>query len=148
MNKFLSSGPLWQTAGLTLIRCTLGTFLIYHGWEVFSVTKINGYLEWDIFKNSIGKLLVISGKASELIAGILFVLGLLTRLASLLTIGIMFYITFFIGHGKIWYEDQYPFLFILLALVFFFTGAGRVSVDNLLFKNNINSYAGYYTGKH
>jgi len=81
----------------------------------------------------------MGGKASELIAGIFFMLGFLTRVASLLIIGTMIYITFFLGHGKIWYEDQYPFLFILLALVFFFTGAGTVSLDNLLFKNKIKN---------
>ena len=134
MNKFFSSSPLWQTAGLTLIRCTLGVFLIYHGWEVFSESKINGYLEWDSFKNSSGKFLVYAGKTSELVAGILFVSGFLTRLASLITIGVMCYITFILGHGRIWYEEQYPFLFILLALVFFFTGAGRWSLDNITFK--------------
>jgi len=92
-----------------------------------------------MFKGSNGKLLVMTGKASELIAGIFLVLGFLTRVASVLIIGTMMYITFFLGHGKIWYEDQYPFLFILLALVFFFTGAGRVSLDNLLFKNKIKN---------
>ena len=136
MNNFFSSSPLWQTTGLTLIRCILGAFLIYHGCEIFSESKINGYLEWDIFKSSSGKFLVYCGKASELISGIFFVLGFLTRVASLFTIGTMIYITFFLGHGKIWYEDQYPFLFILLALVLFFTGAGRISVDNLVFKKH------------
>jgi len=117
----------------------LGAFLVYHGWEIFSESKINGYLEWDVFKGSNGKLLVMAGKASELIAGVFFVLGFLTRVASLLIIATMIYITFFLGHGKIWYEDQYPFLFILLALVFFFTGAGRVSLDNLLLKTKIKN---------
>jgi len=149
MNKFFSSGPLWQTTGLTLIRCILGAFLIYHGWEVFSESKMNEYLKWDMFKNGSGKFLAFSGKASELIAGILFLFGFLTRLASLLTLGVMFYITFILGKGLIWYEDQYPFLFMLLALVFFFTGAGRISVDNLLFKKNITTnHAGYYSGKY
>ena len=147
MNKLFSSGPLWQTAGLTLIRCILGAFLIYHGWEVFSQSKMNEYLKWDMFKNGSGKFLAYAGKASELIAGILFLFGFLTRLASLLTIGVMFYITFILGKGLIWYEDQYPFLFMLLALVFFFTGAGRISVDNSLFKKNITNHAGYYAGK-
>ena len=139
MNNFFSSSPLWQTTGLTLIRCVLGAFLIYHGWEIFSESKINGYLEWDVFKGANGKLLVMTGKTFELIAGIFFVLGFLIRVASLLIIGTMIYITFFLGHGKLWYEDQYPFLFILLALVFFFTGAGRVSLDKLLFKNKIKN---------
>ena len=139
MNNFFSSSPLGQTIGLTLIRCVLGAFLIYHGCEIFSESKINGYLEWDVFKGSNGKLLVMTGKASELIAGIFLVLGFLTRVASILIIATMIYITFFLGHGKIWYEDQYPFLFILLALVFFFTGAGRVSLDNLLLKTKIKN---------
>jgi uncharacterized membrane protein YphA (DoxX/SURF4 family) len=38
-----------------------------------------------------------------------------------------------VGDGKIWYEDQHPFLFVLLAAVFFFTGPGKWSIDYLLF---------------
>lgn len=134
MKEFFSPGPLMQTVGLTLIRITIGAFLIYHGSEVFSAEKIDGYLQWDIFKTSNGRLLVIAGKAAEFVAGIFFVLGFLTRVASLLTVGVMLYITFILGKGLIWYDDQYPFLFILLALVFFFTGAGKISLDNRLFK--------------
>lgn len=147
MNRFFSSGPLWQTMGLTLIRCILGAFLIYHGWEVFSESKMNEYLKWDMFKNGSGKFLAYSGKTAELVAGILFLFGFLIRLASLITLGVMFYITFILGKGLIWYEDQYPFLFMLLALVFFFTGAGRISLDRLLFKKKITNHAGYYAGK-
>lgn len=135
MRRFFSPGPFWQTAGLTLVRWALGLFLIYHGWEIFSETKINEYLQWDAFKNSSGKPLVYAGKAGELIAGILFVLGLFTRVASLLTIGVMCYIAFLLGKGIIWYDDQHPFLFVLLALVFFFTGPGNLSLDKFIFNN-------------
>ena len=133
MMKFFSSGPLWQTAGLTLVRWAVGAFLIYHGCEIFNDAIVNKYLEWDQFKNSNGKLLVYSGKAAELTAGILFVLGLFTRIACLLIIGVMCYITFFLGKGIIWYDDQHPFLFVLLALVFFFTGPGNFSLDKMIF---------------
>lgn len=134
MKKFFSASPLWEQAGLLLIRITLGVFLVYHGWEIFSETKMNEYLLWDNFNNSNGKLLVYAGKAAELVAGILFVLGLFTRLASLFTIGTMCYIAFFLGNGIIWNNDQHPFLFVLLALIFFFTGPGNYSVDHYLFK--------------
>jgi uncharacterized membrane protein YphA (DoxX/SURF4 family) len=134
MNKFFSASPLWEQAGLLLVRLTLGVFLVYHGWEIFSDAKMNEYLLWDNFKNSNGKLLVYAGKGAELVAGILFVLGLFTRLASLFTIGTMCYIAFFLGNGIIWNNDQHPFLFVLLALVFFFTGPGRYSLDHYLFK--------------
>ena len=135
MNTLFSSGPVWQTMGLPLVRVTLGIFLIYHGWEVFTESKMNEYLKWDSFKDSNGKLMVYAGKIAELIAGILFVVGLFTRIASLLTIGVMCYIAFFLGNGIIWNNDQHPFLFVLLALVFFFTGPGNFSMDKLIFKN-------------
>jgi len=140
MNKFLSPLPLWQDAGLALIRIVVGSFVIYHGWEIFSTDKINGYLEWDLFKTSSGKTLVYTGKAAELIAGIFLFFGLFTRLAALILIGTMACISFFVGHGKIWYEDQYPFLFVLLGLVFFFMGPGAFSLDKLIFKNKIDKH--------
>ncbi len=136
MKKFFSAGPLWQTAGLTLVRWTLGIFLVYHGWEVFNEAKINEYTTWDAFKSSSnGKLLVYAGKGAELVAGVLFMLGWLTRIAALFTIGTMLFIAFKLGNGIVWNNDQHPFLFVLLGLVFFFTGAGPVSMDHLLSKN-------------
>jgi putative oxidoreductase len=135
MNKFFSSLPLWQSNGLSLIRIIVGGFLIYHGWEIFSAGKMNEYIKWDIFKDSSsGKLLVYMGKAGELTGGILLLIGLFTRIAAIIIVCTLGYISFFVGHGKIWYEDQYPFLFVLLALVFFFTGPGKWSADHLLFK--------------
>ena len=135
MNRFFSSSPVWQTTGLTLIRFVVGLFMIYHGWEVFSAEKMNGYMEWDMFKNSSSaRMMVYAGKATELAGGILLFVGLFTRIAALILMGTMSYIAFFVGHGKIWYEDQYPFLFVVLALVFVFMGGGKWSFDNLLFK--------------
>ncbi len=135
MNKFLSSSPLWQTAGLTLIRWMLGAFLIFHGLEIFNEAKMNEYLTWPHFKNaSYGKGLAYAGKAAELISGILFVLGLFTRIAALLAAGTMIYITFFLGNGIFWNNDQHPFLFVLLSAVFFFNGPGSFSLDSFFFK--------------
>ena len=135
MNKFLSSSPLGQNAGLALVRLVVGFFMIYHGWEIFSETKMNEYLQWDQFKlSSNGKFIVYTGKAAELIAGVLLFIGLFTRFASLVLIGTMSYIAFFVGHGKVWYEDQHPFLFVLLGIVFLLIGGGRWSADHYVFK--------------
>jgi putative oxidoreductase len=136
MNKFLSPSPLWQTTGLTLIRLIVAFFMIYHGAEIFSAEKMNEYLKWDLFKNASGKTMVYIGKGAELVGGVFLFIGLFTRLAALVLAGTMGYIAFFVGHGKIWYEDQHPFLFVLLILVFFFTGPGRLSVDYYLFGRN------------
>ena len=61
-------------------------------------------------------------------------LGLFTRLAIIPLAITMAIISFGIGKGRIFMEDQHPFLFILLAFVFFFTGPGKWSLDYLLFE--------------
>ena len=132
MKKLFSPHPLMQDTGLLLIRVLFAVFLIIHGIEVFDEVKMTGYAGWDTFKGS--TYLPYVGKAAEFIAGILLLFGILTRIACLIVIATFAYITFFIGHGKFWMDDQHPFLFILLALVFIFTGAGRISLDNKLFK--------------
>jgi putative oxidoreductase len=140
MKKLFSPSPLWQPKGISIIRIVVGFFLIYHGWEIFDSPTMNEYLKYDTFKNSsYSSFMVYAGKGGELIAGFLLFIGWLTRLASVAIIITFLYIAFFVGHGKIWYDDQHPFLFVLLALVFFFTGPGKWSVDNLLFyiKNRI-----------
>lgn len=135
MNKLLSPLPLWRDSGLAFIRIIVGAFMIFHGWEVFDPGKMEPYLDWDAFKGfSSPSFMVYMGKTSELVAGIFLTIGLFTRLASLVLIFAMLYVSFFVGHGKVWYEDQHPFLFVLLGLVFFFTGPGNFNADRLLFR--------------
>jgi putative oxidoreductase len=139
MNKFFSSSPILQPQGLALIRIIVGLFMVYHGWEVFDRATMQGYAGWDQFKGlSSPALMVYLGKGAELVAGLLLTAGCLTRLAALVLIVTMLYISFFVGHGKIWYDDQHPFLFVLLGLVFIFSGPGSWSIDGLLHKNKIN----------
>jgi uncharacterized membrane protein YphA (DoxX/SURF4 family) len=138
MNRFFSPSPVWQDNGIALIRIIIGISLIYHGWEIFSADKMNEYLKWDMFKDSTsGKILVYAGKGSELLSGILLLIGLFTRIACIILICTMAYIAFFLGHGKIWYEDQYPFLFLIIGFMFIFTGPGALSLDRQIFRNKI-----------
>lgn len=130
MNRFFSTASFNQESGIAVVRVITGLFLVYHGWEVFNSTKINEYAGWDSLKNTPAPLLLAYlGKGGELLIGMMLVLGLLTRLACLILAWIMAYIIFFIGHGKIWYDDQHPFLFVLLAVVFFVSGSGKWSLD-------------------
>jgi len=137
MKKFFSVSPLWAQQGLAIIRIVVGLFMVYHGWEVFDEKKMKGYLDWDSFKGfSSPAVMVYMGKIAELAGGILFCFGIFTRLAAVIIAFTMLYVCFFVGHGRIWYEDQYPFLFVLLAMVFFFTGPGKWSIDQILFRKN------------
>lgn len=135
MRKLFSPAPLWPDSGLAFVRIVVGGFMIFHGLEVFDEEKMKGYLDWDSFKGfSSPAFVVYMGKVAELVAGIFLTIGLFTRLSSLVLIFTMLYISFFVGHGKVWYEDQHPFLFVLLGLVFFFMGSGPYSADRLVFK--------------
>ena len=135
MNKFFSAAPYALNTGLLIVRVAIGMFLIYHGWEIFNKAKMNEYLTWDAFRySSAGTFLVYAGKAAELIAGVLLLLGLFTRIAALLVIAAFAYIAFNLGNGIIWNNDQHPFLFVMFGVLFLFTGPGTISVDHSLFK--------------
>ena len=136
---FFSYSPLYQQAGISVIRIIVGLFMVYHGWEVFDSEIMKGYTAQEAFKRYSSSLpMIYMGKAAELISGLLLTFGFLTKVAATILMFTMLYIAFFVGNGKIWYEDQHPFLFVLLALVFFFTGPGKWSVDYLRFNKNKN----------
>jgi putative oxidoreductase len=138
MNNFFSAKSMMQSNGIACLRIIVGISLIYHGWEIFDAAKMKEYATWDMFKHSSSPLFMpYLGKLSELTGGVLLTAGLFTRPAAVLIAGTMLYISFFVGNGKIWYEDQYPFLFALLALVFIFTGPGNFSADKIIFNKKI-----------
>jgi putative oxidoreductase len=117
--------------GLAIIRILIGFLLLYHGYEVFNAKLMKEYAQWEMFKNlPYGLFLVYCGKGLELICGLLFIIGYKIKIAALLTAINMMAIMIFVGHGKFWYEDQHPFLFVLIALIFYFKGAGIWSIDN------------------
>jgi len=130
MNTLLSPSPLFQQEGLAIIRIIIGLFMIYHGFEIFDRETMMGYTTWAQFKEMPSPVgIVYAGKGAELLAGVLFTIGWFTRPAAVILILTMLYIAFFVGHGKVWYDDQHPFLFVLLGFVFIFTGPGKWSVD-------------------
>jgi len=134
MHKLLSRHPVWQQNGIFLLRLIVAVFLIYHGWEVFDKKTMQEYQTWDVFKGEGKQWMPYLGKAMELFSGVLLLVGFLTRFAALLVVCTLGYIAFFVGGGKVWYADQHPFLFVLLALVFIFTGPGNYSLDHVFFK--------------
>jgi putative oxidoreductase len=135
MSKLFSADSLWQENGLTIIRIITGLFMAYHGLEVFESAKIEEYAKWDSIKDMPAAVfMTYLGKGLELVTGLCFVFGFMTRIAAILMALVMLFICFKIGSGKFWYEDQSPMLFVLLAMVTFFAGSGSFSVDRLLSK--------------
>ena len=121
----------WTNNAIAIIRIIIGCFMIIHGSEIFSHEKMQVYLSWKIP----GPVFMpYIGKACELTAGILLFLGLFTRLAAIITAITMSGITFMVGQGRFYMEDQPPFMFVLFAFIFFFDGGYKWSLDNLIFK--------------
>jgi putative oxidoreductase len=133
-NQFLSASPFWFNGGVALVRIITGALMIYHGIEVFDADKMKNYAKWlTDLKFPSPLLMAYLGKGSELVCGALLLVGLFTRPAALLLAVTMLVILFGMGHGKIFTDDQHPFLFVLLALLFFFTGPGKWSLDQRFF---------------
>jgi len=135
-NALFSPKPLWQNNGLAVLRIITGLLMAYHGLEIFDREKMLPYLEWDSIKSlPAPETALYIGKGIELITGLCFVLGLFTRIAALFIAIDMLFICFKIGGGKFYYQDQHPFLFAMIALIFFFTGPVKWSLDTRLFNN-------------
>ncbi len=142
MNRFFTAGPIGESRGIALVRIITGVFLVFHGWECFDAEKMNMYTGWFADRHySYPAAWAYAGKIAEGLAGIGFVLGLFIRIAALGAIAVFAGIIFMLGEkGKIFEGDQHPFLFILLSLVFIFTGPGAFSLDGLFFKNKKHRY--------
>lgn len=134
MKKIFSPYGLWQETGVCIIRVITGVFMIYHGWEVLDSVKMLEYAKWMTdMKFQSPALVAYLGKTLELVCGVFITLGLFTRIAVIFLAITMLAVSFGIGKGRIFMEDQHPFLFVLLSFIFFFTGAGKYSIDFLLF---------------
>lgn len=136
MNTLFSSHPIRENeSAYALIRMLVGFLMLYHGIEIFDYSLMLEYSNWDQLKNLPFSLsLVYLGKGLELITGVCFILGFFTRIAALLMAIDMVCICFYVGSGKFWYEDQHPFLFAIIAILYFALGSGKWSIDRMLAK--------------
>lgn len=134
MSSFLTAPILPISQGIAIVRIIFGMLVIYHGVEVFDAELIKSYVDGGMVSGSNALFMVYVGKSSEFICGILLLLGFLTRVGALMAIGTFSYITFFVGGGRFWYQDQHPFMFVLFGLLFLLTGPGEWSIDSKVFK--------------
>ena len=120
---------------IAIVRMIVGAFMIYHGAEIFHPELMERYYQMLAdMKMSHAVLLSKFGKSCEFVAGILLTTGLFTRIGALIMAGAMSFITFGIGEGRVYMEEQHPFLFVLFALIFFFDGGKKWSLDNMIIR--------------
>jgi putative oxidoreductase len=126
--------------GLLLLRIVVGVVMFAHGWNhVFGGGKIAGTGRWfESLGMRPGILHAWTASLTELGAGVLLVLGLLTPFAGGAVVGVMLvaWITnhlrngFFIFRPGEGYEYVMTLTFCGLALAF--TGGGRFSLDHAI----------------
>ncbi len=135
MNSNIQSTGLWYD-GIFIVRIVVGIMLIVHGGQLFEGNDMRGFAD-KLLEMSMPfpVLLPYIGKAIELVGGFFLIIGLFTRVITALIFTTFIFITFVMGEGKIFTDNQHPFLFAMISLLFFFTGAGRVSFDYILFIN-------------
>lgn len=134
-SPLLSPQPLFYSTGLAIIRIFVGAMMAYHGWEVFDRATMEPYFAWEKIKALPlpPETSAYLGKGAELVSGLMLMFGFLTRIGSIIIVINMLFITFYMGDGIFYYQDQHPFLFAVIGAIFFFTGPVKWSVDQKLF---------------
>lgn len=131
----IQSPGVWHD-GIALVRVAVGVLLIFHGWQLFDGGSVAGL--HDLLLNMsipFGDVMSFSTKLVALAGGFFLVLGLFTRVITALLFLAFMFMTFVVGEGHVFSDNQSPFLFAMISLLFFFTGAGRLSIDYILFIN-------------
>ena len=130
MNILLKNLFRYQDQGLLFYRIVFGLSMMAHGYFKFAggeqmLTGVGSML--GVFGITGGYYIVMAASA-ELIGGLLVILGLATRLGTLMIVGTLFVATVLeLGHG--FFKWDYPSQMMFGAIMLFIAGPGRFSFD-------------------
>jgi putative oxidoreductase len=127
------------SAGLLVLRLVMGTAFMIHGWG--KIQSPSGWMGWMGPDASVPAILQGLAALTEFGGGIALIVGLLTRLASL-GIGIVMVVAITTVHAAMGQpfvskmggpSFELPAVYLACAVLFLLSGAGRLSLDALLF---------------
>lgn len=135
---------------LAFLRICVGVFFVFHGSQ-----KVLGFGIQGVAENVVAPLgfpmptvFALLLVVAELVGGIGLILGLVTRLWSLM-IAIAMFVAAFLHHmpkdGFLWWETEmlaspkteYAFLLMVIGVLFLVRGGGKYSIDGKLFGGRI-----------
>jgi putative oxidoreductase len=130
--------------GILLLRLSTGIgFVFVHGWgKIFGGTEL-----WTMIGKSMSNLGItftpgfwgFMASISEFGGGILILLGLFTRPASaFMAFTMMVAVITHLSRLDPWNKVIYPVEMLGVFLCLLFIGAGKYSLDNLIFKKKVN----------
>ncbi|WP_395054101.1 DoxX family protein [Flavobacterium sp.] len=144
MKKLLlfSSHPINLSFGLLLIRIIIGVLMAFYGYEKlihFEEMAASDFWAKNVsFLGMTGKFPLALTILAEFFCSILLILGLFTRVALIPLIICMGYIIVNIIHfsvidkGDNGSEINTAFVYFVIYIALFFTGAGSYSLDKLI----------------
>lgn len=128
---------LTRSIGLLILRLGVGGFMLTHGWGKLQMMLAG---DFDQFGDPIG---LGSGPSlvlvffAEFVCALLVIIGLATRIAAVPIVFAMAVAAFVVHGSDPWTmgpgaSKEPALLFLSAFLALFFTGAGRISVDALI----------------
>ncbi|EFL55377.1 DoxX family protein [Veillonella atypica ACS-049-V-Sch6] len=138
LNFLFKSKPDYINFGLLFYRLALGISMFYHGYLKY-VSGEQGLYKVGTMLSALGVssgfevILGTIASYAEMVGGILLIIGLFTRIGTLLVVGTLAVATILNLNGNFFSWD-YPSQMAFGAIMLFFAGAGRYSLDKALFK--------------
>ena len=138
LNFFFKSKPDYINFGLLFYRLALGISMFYHGFLKYvsgeqGLYKVGAMLSALGVPSGFEVILGTIASYAEMVGGILLIIGLFTRIGTLLVVGTLAIATILNLNGNFFSWD-YPSQMAFGAIMLFFAGAGRYSLDKALFK--------------
>ena len=138
LNFLFKSKPDYINFGLLFYRLALGVSMFYHGYLKYVSGEQGLYKVWAMLSalgvpSGFEVILGTIASYAEMVGGILLIIGLFTRIGTLLVVGTLAVATILNLNGNFFSWD-YPSQMAFGAIMLFFAGAGRYSLDKALFK--------------
>jgi putative oxidoreductase len=120
---------------ILIVRIIVGGYFIMHGHEFFNSKAMEGFAGY--LKNDLHfplpTFMAYLRTGAELFGGIMVLLGLFTRVAAFLIMITMLVASFTAGKGDLLGEAEFTFIYATICFTIILVGAGKYSLDNLLF---------------
>lgn len=138
LNFLFKSKPDYINFWLLFYRLALGISMFYHGYLKYvsgeqGLYKVGAMLSALGVSSGFEVILGTIASYAEMVGGILLIIGLFTRIGTLLVVGTLAVATILNLNGNFFSWD-YPSQMAFGAIMLFFAGAGRYSLDKALFK--------------